>query len=107
MQFHYPPTPPVVDRLLQPGEITMMLGRQKEGKSTLALQLAIDIGGGSHFLEEFPTQTGKVLYIDFENKYEQIQKRVLDLGAKHEANLKNVAVHLTQNPKTDPKETRV
>jgi len=78
--------------LLQPGEITMMLGRQKEGKSTLALQLAIDIGGGSHFLEEFPTQTGKVLYIDFENKYEQIQKRVLDLGAKHEANLKNVAV---------------
>jgi len=58
----------------------MMIGRQKEGKSTLALQLAIDIGGGGLFLNEHRTRSGKVLYVDFENKPEQIQRRVFDIG---------------------------
>jgi hypothetical protein len=70
----------LVDRLLRPGEITLMIGRQKEGKSTLVLQLAIDIGTGGLFLDEYATHAGKVLIVDFENRPIQIQKRAYDLG---------------------------
>src|ERR1700681_5034717 len=36
---------------LQAGETVLLVGRQKEGKSTLSLQLAIDLATGSSFLE--------------------------------------------------------
>jgi hypothetical protein len=76
---HYPEPAPIVHRLLLPGNTTLMVGRQKEGKSMLMLQLAIDIGWGGLFLEEYKTNLGKVLYIDFENQGVQIQKRLIDL----------------------------
>ena len=81
---------PIVHRLLLPGNVTLMVGRQKEGKSTLMLQLAIDIGGGGLFLEEYKTKSGKVLYVDFENQAVQIKKRVIDL--RRDRNISNVFV---------------
>jgi len=93
VEMDLPKPAPVVDRLLQPGEITLMIGRQKEGKSTLTLQLAIDIGGGDLFLDEYATRTGKVLYLDFENRLLQVQKRALDLS-KNRGSLANVEVKI-------------
>jgi hypothetical protein len=76
----YPETPWLIEKLLRPGETTLLIGRQKEGKSTLALQLAIDAATGSAFLDRFVTQKSRVLYVDFENRPAQLKARGLDLG---------------------------
>jgi hypothetical protein len=76
----FPQSEPIVDRLLGPGETTLLIARQKEGKSTLALQLAADIATGSAFLGRFKTSQQQVLYIDYENRPEQLKMRALDIG---------------------------
>jgi RecA-family ATPase len=75
----YPPTPELVKQLLSPKEIVLFIGRQKEGKSTLALQLAIDISRGEPFLNRFDTSLATVLYLDYENRFPRLKERALDL----------------------------
>jgi len=76
----YPAIPWLVEKLLRPGETTLLIGRQKEGKSTLALQLAIDVATADPFLERFRTEPGRILYVDFENRPAQLKARGLDLA---------------------------
>src|SRR5262249_53681626 len=59
--------------------VGLLVGRQKEGKSTLALQLAIDVASGEPFLGRYATKKGRVLYVDYENRPAQIKERALDL----------------------------
>ncbi|KKM97047.1 hypothetical protein LCGC14_1171980 [marine sediment metagenome] len=76
----YPTPTPVVGHLLLPGEIVLFIARQKEGKSTLALQFAIDISRGDPFLDRFTTTRMPVLYVDYENRFYQLKKRGIDLA---------------------------
>src|SRR5262249_27022323 len=80
MEADYPSPPPLVKGLLNPGEIALFIARQKEGKSTLSLQLAIDISCGSPFLGQHTTTAQKVLYIDYENRFNRIKDRGKDLA---------------------------
>ena len=70
---------PQVGRLLDATEICLFTARQKEGKSTLGLQLAIDVSAGDPFLGQYPTRAGTVLYIDYENRLDNLKKRGEDL----------------------------
>ena len=63
---------------LHPGEIALLIARQKEGKSTLALQFCLDLALGDPFLEQFPTQKTRVMYVDYENKPRRLSKRLVE-----------------------------
>lgn len=80
MKREYSEPPSLIEKLLKPSEVTLFVGRQKEGKSTLALQLAIDVATDSPFLSQFKTYPGRVLYVDFENREAELKKRGLDLA---------------------------
>jgi AAA domain len=69
----------LIEGLMNVGEIGLFIGRQKEGKSTLTLQLAIDVACGDRFLDRFETRESVVLYIDYENRLNQLKKRGVDL----------------------------
>jgi len=71
---------PLVENLLSAGETALLIARQKEGKSTLALQLAIDIACGEKFLGYYKTQRGAVAYVDYENRPHRLKERTLDIG---------------------------
>lgn len=71
---------PLVERLFSPGETALFIARQKEGKSTLALQLVIDVACGDSFLGQYSTIRTNVLYVDYENRPYQIKRRAQDLA---------------------------
>jgi hypothetical protein len=76
----YPETVPIVANLISPSETALLLARQKEGKSTLALQLAIDVSRGEPFLGRYKTQRASVLYVDYENRPHRLKERGMDLA---------------------------
>ena len=80
---------PQVGRLLDATEICLFTARQKEGKSTLGLQLAIDVSIGDPLFGQFPTKAGTVLYVDYENRLDNLKKRGEDLlqGPGHDLRL--------------------
>jgi len=65
----------LLEGMLQAGETVLMVGRQKEGKSTFSLQLAIDLATGSPFLGKFKTSKCRVLMVDYENRPRALQHR--------------------------------
>lgn len=88
MEREFSEPPPVIDRLLYPNEVVLFFARQKEGKSTLALQFAIDVACGAQFLGRYETAQGPVLYVDYENRPVRLKTRGLDLtGERRVENL--------------------
>ncbi len=75
----YPEPSPIVERFLKQGEVALLIARQKEGKSTLGLQMAIDVTCGDPFLGRYRTQRATVLSLDYENRLPQLKKRGIDL----------------------------
>jgi AAA domain len=75
LKVEFPKPEPLVEEFLNAGEVGLLIGRQKEGKSTLSLQLAIDIASGTPFLDRFVTRPGTILYVDYENRFYQLQQR--------------------------------
>jgi AAA domain-containing protein len=80
VQQQYPATAPIVEHFLSPGETGLLIARQKEGKSTLALQLAVDVSRGESFLGRYRTQQALVLYVDYENRPSRLKERATDIG---------------------------
>jgi len=75
------PVPWIVEPLLAQGCVTMLAGREGQGKSMLALALASAIGHGSTIagLECMP---GRTLVVDAENGEREAHRRVRGLGVK-------------------------
>jgi RecA-family ATPase len=73
------PAPPdwLINNLLHRNIIAVLDGIGDSGKSILALQLAIDVAGGMHFLEhyDFKCKQGKVLYLNAEDPDSQMHIR--------------------------------
>jgi hypothetical protein len=80
VQTEYKENVPIVEHLLGPGETTLLIARQKEGKSTLALQLAIDLSNGDPFLGQYKTRRSCVAYVDYENRPHRIKTRAIDVA---------------------------
>lgn len=79
-QLNEMPVEPIeflVEDLLPADGISMLVGAQKAGKSTLALQLACAICNGDPIFNR-KTKTGDVLYLDLEGTIGRIQKRLKD-----------------------------
>jgi predicted ATP-dependent serine protease len=76
-----PPIPWVVEPLLADGCLTMLAGREGQGKSMLALALASAIGHGAQ-VAGLDCQQGRVLYIDAENGEREAWRRIRGLAVK-------------------------
>jgi len=79
-----PPIPWVVEPLLAEGCVTMLAGREGQGKSMLALALASAIGHGAQ-VAGLTCRTGRVLYVDAENGEREAHRRVRGLAVKRGA----------------------
>jgi hypothetical protein len=95
-----PPVPWVIEPLLVAGCVTMVAGREGQGKSMLALALASAIGHGAS-IAGLDCQAGTVVYVDAENGEREAHRRVRGLGVKAgtltyvEAQGFNLAQHIT------------
>lgn len=75
----------LVEGLIELGGFIVLLGKEKVGKSTFLMQLAIDIAKGAYF--EFISQNEqkkhsplKVLYIDLEMKIRELKERLKNIA---------------------------
>jgi hypothetical protein len=76
-----PPVPWVVNPFLVASCVTMLAGREGQGKSMLALALGAAIGHGAD-LAGLECEHGTVLYIDAENGEREAHRRVHGLGVR-------------------------
>lgn len=77
-----PPEPVdwLVEGVVARGTLTMLAGREKQGKSLLALALAARVASGGGTLAGIPTHAGRVLVVDAENGEREIHRRLRSLG---------------------------
>lgn len=75
------PVPWIAAPLLVRGAVTMLAGREGQGKSLLALALAAGIGHGSA-VAGIDCRPGRVLVVDAENGEREAHRRVRGLGVK-------------------------
>lgn len=69
----------LVDRLIPKGAITLLFGQGGVGKTWLMMDMALNIGNGSPFLN-LKTQKTPVIFIDFENPLVTLNARIKKLG---------------------------
>lgn len=74
-----PDVPWIVEPLLARGALTLLFGREGEGKSLLAMALAIAVATGEA-IAGFHPDPGRVLYVDAENGPTEIHRRLRALG---------------------------
>ena len=73
----------VVDEMLLSGGTSILSGRPKAGKSTLARVLALATARGEHFLGR-PTTKGTVLYLGMEEKPSQVRAHFKSMGGNED-----------------------
>jgi hypothetical protein len=71
----------IVQDILPAGGTSLLVGKPKEGKSTLARMLACDVVAGCPFLGRYPTTKGAVLYWAFEESEHHVREQFLRLMA--------------------------
>lgn len=75
--------PWVLDGRLPAGGLSLLAGKPKAGKSTMARCLALAIARGESFLG-FATTPGPVLYLALEEKRSEVRRHFRDMGASAE-----------------------
>src|SRR5438034_5398972 len=80
MESNIEPPASIVESLIEEGGISLLIARQKEGKSMLSGQLSIDVSFGERFLGQLQTRLGRVLYVDYENRTHRLKTRGKDLA---------------------------
>ena len=70
----------VVDSLLISGGLSILAGKPKAGKTTMARGLALAVARGEEFLNR-DTVPGSVIYLALEEKRAEVRKHFTDLGA--------------------------
>jgi hypothetical protein len=111
----FPPVRWAIPEMLAEG-VTLFGGREKMGKSWLALGLCIATATGGHALRKVPVEQGESLYISLEDNERRLQDRVntltgedTDLGMLHyadgwlrsdEGGTEQLDMFLTKHPDT-------
>ncbi len=80
MESNIEPPASIVENLIEEGGISLLIARQKEGKSMFSGQLSIDVSLGQKFLGQLSTRQGRVLYVDYENRTHRLKTRGNDLA---------------------------
>src|SRR5262245_39651226 len=65
--------------------LTVLAGRQKLGKTWLAMDFAVAVASGGKAMRSVPCERGDVLYVDFENGPRRIAARLATLQAARES----------------------
>jgi RecA-family ATPase len=78
MATNFPPLKVIVDGYLYEG-FSVLAGRQKLGKTWLAIDWSISVAAGGCAMGSIPCDAGDVLYIDLENGPRRIQSRIVAL----------------------------
>jgi len=76
----------IADGLLIAGGLSLLAGKPKAGKSTLARALAVAVAHGTPFLDR-PVTAGRVIYCAFEDKRSELRRVFSSLGANAETSL--------------------
>jgi hypothetical protein len=77
LQSSLPPVPWIADGWLGEGDLVIFGGEWASGKSLIALDLAISVATGIHWMGRIPiTKTGPVLYVDEENNARNVTRRI-------------------------------
>ena len=79
MQTLPPEVPWIAEPMIVRGALTLLSGREGEGKSMVALTVAIGVASGEP-VAGFHPATGKVVYVDAENSPGEIHRRLRALG---------------------------
>lgn len=75
-----PPLDWLADGILARGKLTLLGGREKRGKSLIALALAVRMASGGGELAGIAVKPGRVLLIDAENGEREIHRRLRAMG---------------------------
>lgn len=89
-----PELPWLAEPMLLRGALTLLVGREGQGKSLLAMALAIGVAAGEP-VAGFRPAAGRVLLVDAENGPAEIHRRVRALGLPNGA-AGNLAVYCTE-----------
>jgi hypothetical protein len=83
--------------------LTVLVGRQKIGKTWLAMHFALCVASGGKAFGQIRCETGDVLYVDFENGPRRIAERVRALApsSKHAPDLARLSWATEAPPPTD------
>src|SRR6266542_1619661 len=71
----------LVDPLLPTGGLSVLAGKPKAGKSTIARTLALAVAQGKPWLEKFMTSQGPVIYLALEEKRQELRRHFRAMGA--------------------------
>ncbi|MBI2452336.1 AAA family ATPase [Candidatus Pacearchaeota archaeon] len=82
----------ILANFIRHASIVILAGKRSSLKSWGALQKAICVATGKSFLGKFETEKSNVLYLDKENGFEELQKRVAMIKTGLEIN-ENVNMH--------------
>ena len=74
----------IVDGLLPSGGLSLLAGKPKAGKSTLARCLALSVARGLPVIGR-DTVAGPVIYVALEDKRSEVKKHLREMGAGREA----------------------
>ena len=74
----------LVEDLIPEGNVTLLSGDGATGKSLLALQLAVAVATGSHWIGLKP-QAGSVLFLSAEDEIEELHRRLVRIAPKLDA----------------------
>jgi KaiC/GvpD/RAD55 family RecA-like ATPase len=76
MKKEFPPQEPIVEGIISRGELIILSGPAKTGKSFFATQLAISVAKEIPFLGHFPTTKGTVFLLQTEITNSSFQERI-------------------------------
>lgn len=74
----------IAEGVVARGTLTLLAGREKEGKSLIALALAARLAAGGGDLVGIDVQAGRALIVDGENGQREIHRRIRALGLTSE-----------------------
>lgn len=77
------PEPKWIVNQLLPSGLGILAGRQKVGKSIMALQLAIAVASGGYFLDR-TVESGRVLYLALEDRPQRLKDRAQKQGCQRD-----------------------
>ena len=86
--------PWIVDGLIPEGDLVLLLGAPKQGKTLLAESLALSVASGRPFAGQFEVRKGGVLLILEEDRREEVRSRLEKLAAADGLDLTQLPIRL-------------
>lgn len=102
MAIEMPPIEWIIDGLLALGSFNVIAARPKQGKSWLALAMALSVSGGNTFMGRFQALPSEALYFDLESSQRRIKQRAGIILANSNDSRNLAGLHIaTQIPRMD------